>query len=88
MEKKKQLILKFIAAGAGLGIIACVATALGMIQMTFWYLAECGDSASCKTAGWLIDYWWALFVPAILVSALVLRRLYEAGVARLGPEPE
>ena len=60
----------FISACVGIFVLACMATAFGMIRVIGWYLSNCGArSPSCSAASWLIDYWWLLFVPGVMLAA-------------------
>ena len=83
MDPRKKFTLMFIAGCVAIGIVACVATALGMIGLIGWYLGNCGSSATCSAASWMIDYWWLVFVPACLIAAVILRRVHDKSYARL-----
>jgi len=83
MDKKARFNLIFIGGGIGVFVLACLAAALGMIQVIRWYLSNCGTSATCSVADWLISYWWLLFVPGCLAGAFLLRRIYDRAYARL-----
>lgn len=87
MDPSKRFTLIFVIACIVLGALACVGTALGMIRISLWYLGNCGETAQCQAAEWMIDYWWALFIPACLAAATVLRRVHDRRLARLGPHP-
>lgn len=83
MDKRKKFTLMFIAGCTAAGIAACIAITLGMIRLIYWYLANCGESISCSTASWMIDYWWLAFVPACLVAAGVLRAIHDNRYERI-----
>ena len=77
MERKVRRKLVFIVGSVGAFTLACVASAFSMIWVIGWYMSNCAVASSgCKVALWLIDFWWLLFVPAILLAAMLIHRLY------------
>ena len=72
----------FIGLSALVFLAMCVLTAAGMIRLIQWTLGNCGDSLECKAADSLISYWWALFVPAVLLVAYAFNRVYQARLVR------
>ena len=85
MDSKKRFTLNFVIACVVLGALASAGTALGMIRITLWFLGNCGETADCRAAEWLIDYWWILFIPVCLAAAAALRLVHDRYLARMGP---
>lgn len=82
MKKPTSFDLIFIVASALLGVVACLAMAWALVAATGWYLDSCPGTAGCDRAKLLMDYWWLVFVPAALVSAWALRRVYDSAKRR------
>ena len=68
---------RYIAGGIAAFLLACWATAKAMVWVIQWALANCVDnSPACRASIALIDYWWLLFVPAVLAATLLVHRGY------------
>lgn len=68
----------FLALSTVVFLGICVLTAAGMIRLIYWALINCGDAPGCMAADSLISYWWALFVPVVLLAAYAINRVYQA----------
>ena len=80
IEKLRWRQLIFPSACVVLGLAACVGIAWSLVRTTQWYLSACPGASACGPAGWLIHYWWLIFVPGCIGSAWLLWRLYHRRV--------
>lgn len=78
MAKIHREDLLFLALSTLVFLGMCALTALGMIRVIHWTIGNCGDAPGCSAADGLISYWWALFVPAVLLVAYAFNRVYQA----------
>ena len=83
MQKLQKFTVMFLSGCVVSAIVTCIAIALGMLKLIYWYLGNCGISTACTAASWTIDYWWGVFVPASLAAAVILRRVYDRRYARI-----
>lgn len=80
---QQRFTLMFVSGCAVVAATACVAIALGLIGLINWTFLNCGTSTTCSAAMWVVNYWWALFIPVCVIAAVVLRRLHDGMRARL-----
>lgn len=80
MTPKSRLATQYVIASLVIFTAISALSAQLMIRLISWYLSNCGTDLSCQSAGWLIDYWWLIYVPIIVgfggfMGTRYLRRL-------------
>ena len=68
----------FLALSSVTFLVICAITYVVRMRVIYWFIGNCRDAAGCVAADIFITYWWALFVPALLLSAYLLNRIYQA----------
>lgn len=70
--------LQFAAIGSFVFVVLAGLCAAGRWYLSWWYLANCGQSPECTAASIATDYWWLAFLGLALVVALPFHRCHQA----------
>ena len=73
---REDILFLALSSVTFLGI--CAITYVVRMRVIYWFIGNCTDAPGCVAADNFITYWWALFVPVLLLSAYLLNRIYQA----------
>ena len=72
----------FLALSTVIFLGICAVTYVSRMRLIYWSINNCGDSSNCVAADNLITYWWALFVPVLMLVAYLVNRVYQVRLVR------
>jgi hypothetical protein len=85
LTARRRLAIRFGVIGALAFVALSIGTARFMIHLIGWWVSNCGTGPNCATAGWLIDFWWAVYTPLLALVLLLIGAAYNRRLARLAP---
>jgi hypothetical protein len=69
--------LGYLLGCAALFAAGCYAVFVTNIRRVDWYFGMCPGDPGCARVEFLIQYWWALFGPAVLLASALAYALYR-----------